>query len=89
MTSTGGKFQASHGENEQQDGIKGFTAMTAREFEEILPMRINGEESSPSQVWVGGNSRKSSLTISFSISLDPDVHSPGFLKLTDTVIGRL
>lgn len=33
IVSTGGMFHASQGENEQQEGMKGFTAMIASEAE--------------------------------------------------------
>lgn len=59
----------SHGQNEQQDGWNGFTAMTARDPDLRPEIRILGETSAPSQVWVGGNSRKSSLITSGSMEI--------------------
>ena len=67
MIPDGGIFQASQGEKEQHEGMKGFTAITASETDLRFSILIRGDSSSPSQVFVGGNSRKSSLTISFSI----------------------
>jgi hypothetical protein len=57
----------SQGQKEQQDGWKGFTAITATDAALRLETLIRGEVSDPSQVWVGGNSRKSSLTMIRSI----------------------
>jgi hypothetical protein len=55
-------FQMSQGQNEQQDGWNGLTAITATDTALSPDSLIRGEMLGPSQVWVGGNSRKSSLT---------------------------
>lgn len=63
-----GMFQINQGQNEQQDGWKGLTAMTATETAESPSMRILGDVSPPSQVCEGGNSRKSRRTTSLSMT---------------------
>jgi hypothetical protein len=68
ISPVGGRFQISQGQNEQQDGWKGLTAMTATETAERPSMLILGELSPPSQVCDGGNSRKSRCTTSLSMT---------------------
>src|SRR5208337_963445 len=70
ITGTGGMFQQIHGVNEQQDFSNGLKTMTAMDAASLLiPFsRMRGEILPPSQVFVGGNVRKSSVTISRSIS---------------------
>jgi hypothetical protein len=67
MTGSGGRFQQSHGVNEQQDFSKGLKTMMATETAESPRSRTAGDRFSPSQVWAGGNSRKSSDTTSGSM----------------------
>jgi ribonuclease HI len=64
----GGRFQISHGQNEQQEGWKGLTAITATDAAESPTIRIRGELFSPSQVCDGENSRKSRRTTSLSMA---------------------
>jgi ribonuclease HI len=64
----GGRFHISHGQNEQQEGWKGLTAITATDTAESPAIRMRGELSSPSQVCDGGNSRKSRRTTSLSMA---------------------
>jgi hypothetical protein len=67
ITGNGGRFQQSHGVNEQQDFSNGLKTMTATDAADSPFRRMAGERFSPSQVCVGGNSRKSSETVSGSI----------------------
>jgi hypothetical protein len=67
MTGIGGRFQQSQGVNEQQDFSNGLKTMTATDAAESPSSRIAGERFPPSQVCAGGNSRKSSETMSGSI----------------------
>jgi len=64
MTGTGGRFQQIHGVKEQQDFSKGLKTMTATDAADNPPSRMAGDRFSPSQVCTGGNSRKSSETVS-------------------------
>ena len=48
------------------DGLK---TMTAREFELSPSILIPGETFPPLQVFAGGNSMKSKLTLSFSVKI--------------------
>ena len=68
MRGTGGRFQIIHGVYEQQDFSKGLKAITATDAA-FSPLNIRrGDMFSPSQVCMGGNSRKSSETIRRSIT---------------------
>jgi len=69
ITGRGGRFQQIHGVKEQQDFSNGLNTMTATDLAERPVIQIRGERFSPSQVCVGGNSRKSSETTSFSMVL--------------------
>jgi hypothetical protein len=62
MTGNGGRFQQIHGVNEQQDFSNGLNTITATDVAFSPLSLIRGERFSPSQVWVGGNSRKSKET---------------------------
>jgi hypothetical protein len=53
--------------NEQQDFSNGLKTMMATDAADSPFSRMTGERFSPSQVWVGGNSRKSSETMSGSM----------------------
>jgi hypothetical protein len=68
ISGTGGRFQMIHGVYELQDFSKGLKIITATDaaFSPLSMMR--GEMFSPSQVCVGGNSKKSSETIRRSIT---------------------
>jgi hypothetical protein len=66
----------SQGQNEQQDGWKGLTAITATDTAERPEILIRGDILLPSHVYVGGNSRKSSLMTSGSM----EKISAGFYK---------
>jgi hypothetical protein len=67
ITGSGGRFQQIHGVNEQQDFSNGLKTMTATDAADSPFSRILGERFSPSQVYVGGNSRKSSEMMSGSM----------------------
>jgi hypothetical protein len=65
-------FQTIHGVNEQQDFSNGLKTITATD-DAFNPSRVReGDRFPPSQVWVGGNSRKSSETKSRSITIESD-----------------
>jgi hypothetical protein len=69
---TGGIFQTIQGVKEQQDFSNGLKIITATD-DAFNPLRvIRGDRFPPSQVWVGGNSRKSSETIIRSITIQSD-----------------
>jgi hypothetical protein len=81
ISGTGGRFQMIHGENEQQDFSNGLKIITATEAA-FSPLRMRrGEIFSPSQVCVGGNSRKSSVTIRRSI-----ITKTGYEKINVSVL---
>src|SRR5512145_1798955 len=67
MTGTGGMFQQSQVVNEQQDFSNGLKTITATEAADNPFSRIAGDRFPPSQVCSGGNSRKSSETMSGSM----------------------
>jgi hypothetical protein len=67
ITGKGGMFQIIHGVKEQQDFSNGLTTITATETACRSLSLMRGELFPPSQVFVTGNSRKSSVTTSFSI----------------------
>jgi hypothetical protein len=68
---TGGRFQMIHGVKEQQDFSNGLKTITATDAA-FNPLKVRGgERFPPSQVWVGGNSRKPSETISLSMHYKP------------------
>jgi hypothetical protein len=68
---TGSRFQISQGQNEQQEGWNGLTAITATDVAERPEIVIPGEVFSPSQVYEGGKIRKSRDTTSFSMDRYP------------------
>jgi hypothetical protein len=68
ISCTGGIFQMIQGVKEQQDFSNGLKTITATD-DAFNPLRVRrGDWFPPSQVWVGGNSRKSSETTSRSIT---------------------